>query len=143
MTQHLDDLVPVVSYTAAANKEANRVLGLSKGHVHGRPLPLNPRQHGRMAKVAADAEEALRDPTLPQEPVQPLNAAKAAALDRSLCLFKVLASVHYWEEGKVPAHHRELFVKLMVGSLRQGAASAAAFDTACSRVLDNLRALER
>lgn len=142
VTEHLDDLVQVVSYTAAAAKEANRVLGLSKGHVHGRALPLSARKHGRIAKVATEAEAALRDPLLPQEPVQPLAAAKGAALERSLLLFKLLGNLHYWSPD-LPAQQQERFVKLMVGGLRQTAAGARDFQMACARVVDNLRALER
>lgn len=141
VTEHLDDLVQVVSYISAATKEANRVLGLSRSHVLGKPLPLKPK-HGRIAKVAADALAALADPILPQEPVQPLNAAKCAALERSVLLFKLLGNLHYWAQ-ELPAQQQQRFVRLMVGALRHAAPDEAAFRTAVSRVEGNLKALER
>jgi hypothetical protein len=137
----LDDLVQVISYTPAAAKEANRVLGLSKNLVAGRPLPLKAK-HGRVAKVAADALMAQEDPTAPQEPLQPLSAAKSAALERAVLLYKLLGNLHYYTP-ELPAQQEGRFVRLMVGALRQSAASAADFELSCKRVTDNLRALQR
>lgn len=142
MTEHLEDLVHVVSYTSAAAKEANRVTGVSKWQVAGKPLPLKPSKHGRIALVAAAAAEAAEDPTLPQEPLQPVLAAKSAALERSLLLFKLLGNLHFWAP-ELPAQQEERFVQLLVGALRQSARSSAEFDLACKRVTDNLKALDR
>lgn len=141
MTEHLDDLIQVISYTPAAAKEANRVLGLSKGLVMGRPLPLKPK-HGRIASVAAAALEAQDNPTLPQEPLLPLSVAKSAALERAMLLYKLLGNLHYYTP-ELPAQQKGRFVQLMVGALRQSAASAADFHSACARVQDNIKALER
>jgi len=142
VTQHLDDLVQVVSYNSAAAKEANRYNGVSRWLVAGKPLPLKLAKHGRVARVAADAEAAAEDPTLPQEALQPLMAAKSAALERALLLFKVLGNLHYWVKD-LPAQQQERFVQLLVGGLRHSTTTAAQFDTACRRVVANLKALER
>lgn len=141
VTEHLDDLVQVISYTSAAAKEANRVLGISRLLVSGKPLPLRS-SHGRVAKVAMEAAKAAADPLLPQEPLLPLQAAKAAALERALLLFKLLGNLHYWSP-ELPAQQQERFVRLMVGALRQSARSSMEFDTLCARVTENLKTLQR
>jgi hypothetical protein len=141
ITQHLDDLVQVASYTSAAAKEANRVSGIALTLVAGKPLPLQAK-HGRVAKVAAEAAAAAADPLLPQEPLQPLLLAKAAALERALLLFKLLGNLHYWSQ-ELPAQQEQRFVRLMVGSLKAAASSQAAFSKSCQRVAENLQVLER
>lgn len=141
VTEHLDDLIQTISYTPAAAKEANRVLGLSKGLVQGKPLPLKAK-HGRVARVAADALEAQANPLLPQEPLQPLSAAKSAALERAVLLHKLLGNLHYYTP-ELPAQQEGRFLRLMVGALRRSASSEAEFNLACQRVSGNLRTLER
>jgi hypothetical protein len=144
VTQHLDDLVQVVSYTSAAVKEANRVHGVSRWLVLGKPLPLSVSKHGRVAAVAAAAIEAAADitGTVPQEQLQPLLSAKAASLERALLLFKLLGNLHFWAQH-LPPRQEQRFVRLMVGALVAASGDAREFSRSYTRICDNMRALER
>jgi hypothetical protein len=136
----MPDLVHVGSTTSAAIKDANKIQGISRWLVLAKPLPgctaaapaatggSSSRDRSRCGGSAAEAEATA------------LPNAKAAALDRSLLLFKLLGNLHYWSP-ELPQQLQQRFVKLLVGGLRSSARSEAEFTVACHRVTLNLQRL--
>jgi hypothetical protein len=126
----------------AAVKDANRVYGASRWLVTGTPLPLELDKHGRVAAVAAAATAAARDADAPQESLQPLLAAKAAALERALLLFKLLGNLHYWGPD-LPRSQERRFAQLVAASLAASSRSEKDFRRRCKRLDSNMSTLHR
>jgi hypothetical protein len=133
----MPDLVHVGSTTSAAIKDANKIQGISRWLVLAKPLP------GVTAAAAGSSssrERSRRDGSAADAEATALPNAKAAALDRSLLLFKLLGNLHYWSP-ELPQQLQQRFVKLLVGGLQSSARSEAEFTVACHRVTLNLQRL--
>jgi hypothetical protein len=131
----MPDIVHVGSTTSAAIKDANKIQSISRWLVTAKPLPGTPGPG-----VVRSAKHRDRDGTAAEAEATALPNAKAAALDRSLLLFKVLGNLHFWSE-ELPQQLQQRFVKLLVGGLRSSARSQAEFTVACHRVTLNLQQL--
>jgi hypothetical protein len=135
VSQHMPDLVHVGSTTSAAIKDANKIQSISRWLVLAKPLP------GTAGPgVGAGSGRSRRDGTAAEAEATALRNAKAAALDRSLLLFKLLGNLHYWAP-ELPQQLQQRFVKLLVGGLRSSARSESEFTVACHRVTLNLQRL--
>lgn len=133
VSQHMPDLVHVGSTTSAAIKEANKIQSISRWLVLAKPLPGCTASSSSSGRSRRDGSAAEADTTA-------LPNAKAAALDRSLLLFKLLGNLHYWS-AELPQQLEQRFVKLLVGGLRSSARSEAEFTVQCHRVTLNLQRL--
>lgn len=69
-----------------------------------------------------------------------LLVAKAAALERTLLLFKVLSNLQYWHKDLGPEAKNQ-FVKYVVGTLKSHCCNEQEFRAACVRVCVNLDSL--
>eukprot|EP00775_Hariotina_reticulata_P004130 gene4131-4377_t len=89
---------------------------------------------------SADGGAANAQSTAAQQELQQLHSAKAAALSRTLLLFKLLGNLHYWAP-ELPAHMENCFAKFILGALRTSFGSQQELRVACQRVNSNLQAL--
>jgi hypothetical protein len=131
----MPDLVHVGSTTSAAIKDANKIQSISRWLVLAKPLPGTAGPN-----VGASTGRSRRDGSAAEAEATALPNAKAAALDRSLLLFKLLGNLHYWSP-ELPQQLQQRFVKLLVGVLRSSASSESEFTVACHRVTLNLQRL--
>jgi hypothetical protein len=130
----MPDLVHVGSTTSAAIKDANKIQSISRWLVLAKPLP------GTAGPATGGGGRSRRDGNAAEAEATALPNAKAAALDRSLLLFKLLGNLHYWSP-ELPQQLQQRFVKLLVGGLRSSARSESEFTVACHRVTLNLQRL--
>lgn len=135
VTQHISDLIQVGSATSAAVKEANKVQGVSRWLVLGKPLSSTTPGSLKPASSRAAQQAGELD-------TSSLLNAKGAALERCLLLFKLLGNLHYWSP-ELPKHLEQKFVKRLVGALQASCDDEAEFKAACGRVAENLKGLVR
>lgn len=138
MTQHINDRLQISSLTPDAVKHANKIQGISRWLVLGKTLAQNltsAAARGASSRPSADGAGSEAE-------VESLLVAKAAALERTMLLFKVLGNLHFWCEDLGQAAKGQ-FVKYLVGSLRAIAVHEHEFKSLCLRVGENLKALLR
>lgn len=142
MTQHINDRLQISSLTSDAIKAANKLQSISRWLVLGKTLPQNLAAAASRGFAGRSAAGTAADTPGSDAEMHSLLVAKAAALERTLLLFKVLGNLQFWRDDLGP-QARDQLVRYLMGALRSTAGSETEFQAACRRMSENLGALLR